>query len=285
MGTARNVPPPPPRRRVIGVYTRRRLVTSCLLIALIGVAVSAVRSCGSGGSHLANSGANTGATSGNTSADGGAVTSSTSKVLLVGDSDAVGVAGSLRRALGGSNFVTVAKSASGLARPDFFDWPSTMASAVRRERPTVVVVALGANDGQGLRNLDGSWAVGHAPTSNDAAWTTEYARRVSAAMDLLAADGRRVVWVGVADHPSAATRARLRIQDAVVRAEAQRRRDRVVYVDTWALFNTPEGDYTTSLVDPGDGVFKRVRAADGFHLNVAGVRMLAAAIAAAVKKA
>ena len=200
----------------------------------------------------------------------------------MGDSDAVGLAGSLHRALGTRPFVTVAKSASGLARPDFFDWPSTLVAAVKKEQPGVVVVALGANDGQGLRNLDGTWAVGHAPTANDKAWMAEYTRRVAAAMDVLVADGRRVVWVGVANHPSASTRARLRLQDAVVRAEAKRRAGHVVYVDTWTLFDSPDGAYTTSLIDPADGVFKRVRAADGFHLNIAGVHMLAAKVAAAV---
>lgn len=262
------------------MYTRRRLAASCLFIGLVAIAIGVVRSCGAGAGRAGG-----GTASGvGTSLNDGSVTSNTSKVLLVGDSDAVGVAGSLHRALGGGDFVTVVKSASGLARPDFFDWPSTLAAAVKRERPAVVVVALGANDGQGLRNRDGTWAVGHAPTANDAAWRAEYARRVAAAMDLLAADGRRVVWVGVANHPSMSTRARLRQQDAVVRAEAKRRAGRVVYVDTWALFDTPDGAYTTSLVDAVDGVFKRVRAADGFHLNLAGVHILATAVAAAVRQ-
>jgi lysophospholipase L1-like esterase len=51
-----------------------------------------------------------------------------------------------------------------------------------------------------------------------------------------------------------------------------------VYVDAWALLSAPDGSYTTSVVDPADGRYKRVRSADGFHLNMAGVRILARAV-------
>jgi hypothetical protein len=199
-------------------------------------------------------------------------------VLLLGDSDAVGLSGSLAHQLSGRTLTTVAKSASGLARPDFFDWPAAMSAALLRSRPKVVVVVIGANDGQGLRRTDGTWVVGHAPTDGDAAWKAEYSKRVAAAMDLLSADGRLVVWVGVANHPSHTTRMRLEIQDGVVRAAAAARRGKVVYVDAWALLSAPDGSYTASVVDPADRRYKRVRSADGFHLNMAGVRILARAV-------
>ena len=203
-------------------------------------------------------------------------------VLLLGDSDAVGLASSLGRALPGRVLTVVAKSASGLARPDFFDWPAAMQTEVGRARPKLVVMVIGANDGQGLRNADKVWVVGHAPTVNDAAWRAEYAKRVATAMDFLSADGRTVVWVGVANHPGRLTRMRLSVQDAVVRSAAAQRPGRVVYIDVWKLFDAPDGSYTTSVVDPTDGRYKQVRSADGFHLNMAGVRVLADAVAAAI---
>jgi hypothetical protein len=101
-------------------------------------------------------------------------------------------------------------------------------------------------------------------------------------MDTLSASDRLVVWVGVANHPSRTTRGRLAIQDGVVRAAAAARRGRVVYVDSWALLSAPDGSYTTSVVDPIDGRYKRVRSTDGFHLNIAGVRILARAVAGAI---
>ncbi|MFP2902818.1 hypothetical protein [Corallococcus sp. 4LFB] len=41
-----------------------------------------------------------------------------------------------------------AKSSTGLARPDFFDWLEVGQQEVRQHQPDVVVVILGGNDGQ-----------------------------------------------------------------------------------------------------------------------------------------
>lgn len=262
------------------VFRRRRLVAACLLIALIALVVGVGRALWTGGSSSTAPSLPAVATG----PDGSVVTSSTPRVLLLGDSDAVGLDGSLRAALGATSVTTVAKSASGLARPDFYDWPTAMQRAVGTAHPTVVVVALGANDGQGLRAKGGRWVVAHAPASHvdDASWIAEYSARVGAAMDTLTAGGATVVWLGVPNHPSSTTRARLRVQDSVVRAEAGRRKDRVVYIDTWKLFDAPDGSYAKGIVDPGDATWKVVRAPDGFHLNRAGVRILAAVVVSVV---
>lgn len=263
------------------VLIRRRALALLLLFLLVAGVIGGVR--------VITGGSSASAVPPHSTSEG--VTSSTSDgepvpppggVLLLGDSDAVGLAGALGRQLAGRVLTTVAKSASGLARPDFFDWPAAMNAALVRSRPHVVVVVIGANDGQGLRRTDGTWVVGHAPTTGDAAWKAEYAQRVANAMDTLSASGRMVVWVGVANHPSRTTRGRLAIQDGVVRAAAAARRGRVVYVDSWALLSAPDGSYTTSVVDPLDGRYKRVRSTDGFHLNIAGVRILARAVVGAI---
>ena len=230
------------------VFIGRRLAVLCLFILLIAGVIGLVKAVfGSSGSTAA------------VVPPGGSVTTNGPNdsaaptpggVLLLGDSDAVGLASSLGRAMPGRTLTVVAKSASGLARPDFFDWPAAMRAAVKRSRPKVVVMVIGANDGQGLRNADRVWVVGHAPTTTDTAWKAEYAKRVAAAMDFLSADGRTVVWVGVANHPGRSTRMRLSVQDAVVRSAAAQRHGRVVYLDTWKLLNAPDGSYTTSVVDP-----------------------------------
>jgi hypothetical protein len=261
------------------VLIRRRAMALCLVFLLVAGVIGLVKAVVGGSSPpSAANPAGGGVTSTTPSESSTSPRPPAGGVLLLGDSDAVGLAGSLGRELAGRTLTTVAKSASGLARPDFFDWPRASAAAVLRSRPKVVVVVIGANDGQGLRRLDGTWVVGHAPTEGDAAWKAEYSKRVAATMDSLSASGRLVVWVGVANHPSRTTRMRLKIQDGVVRAAAAARHGKVVYVDAWALLSAPDGSYTTSVVDPADGRYKRVRSADGFHLNMAGVRILARAV-------
>jgi hypothetical protein len=262
------------------VLIRRRALALLLLFLLVAGVIAGVRAIVGGSSSAVPPRITPEGVTSSTSA--GEPAPPPGGVLLLGDSDAVGLAGALGRQLAGQVLTTVAKSASGLARPDFFDWPAAMSAALVRSRPKVVVVVIGANDGQGLRRRDGTWVVGHAPTVGDAAWKAEYSKRVAAAMDSLSADGRLVVWVGVANHPGRATRGRLSIQDGVVRAAAAARRGRVVYVDTWTLLSAPDGSYTTSVVDPADRRYKRVRSTDGFHLNMAGVRILAGAVDRAI---
>jgi len=143
------------------------------------------------------------------------------------------------------------------------------------------VVTFGGNDAQDLA-LDG-----RAVPVADPAWTTAYRARVGALLDQLTDGGRRVVWVGIPDAESEAFTARLVVQRDAVVAElaAHPAADRVHYVDTWARFAGRSGGYADYIVDPRDGVGKKVRASDGFHLNVAGAEILARDIAAVVTAA
>ena len=58
-------------------------------------------------------------------------------------------------------------------------------------------------------------------------------------MDLLAADGRTVIWVGIPNDDNPEVTARLKVQDEAVRAALAARPD-VVFVDTWARFSEPQ---------------------------------------------
>jgi hypothetical protein len=52
----------------------------------------------------------------------------------------------------------------------------------------------------------------------------------------------------------------------------------VVYIDTWSLFLGLDGNYSQYVIDPIDGERKKSRDSDGFHLSLAGNKILAAAI-------
>ena len=81
------------------------------------------------------------------------------KVLIVGDSDAAAFAPFLQDQLDATGVAASTldyKVSSGLARPDFFDWPAHLATMLPAADPDIVVVTFGGNDAQGLSNADGS---------------------------------------------------------------------------------------------------------------------------------
>ena len=207
------------------------------------------------------------------------------EVLILGDSDAGTFGPYLKTLLDDTGMVTTEldyKVSSGLARPDFFDWPSHMREVVPRVNPDIVIATFGGNDGQGLRNVDESWAVEREPSADDTEWREEYGRRVGDAMDYLSDGNRTLIWVGIPNDDNPDVTARMQVQDEVVRAEAAKR-PKVVFIDTWARFSGRNGGWAEFVVDPRDGQGKDVRADDGFHLNENGAEILAIDIAEAVK--
>jgi hypothetical protein len=169
------------------------------------------------------------------------------------------------------------KSGTGLARPEVFDWqseyPAMLKSAMPKdalgggEKPEVVVVAIGANDGQGFVEDGVTYLFGTA------AWQAIYQRRVQAFLDLLEADGATVVWIGLPPMKSDAYDARIalvnRIDYAVVSASPK-----AVWFSSAGLVGDAKGHFQ----DYGQvrGTMTRLRQADGIHLSDDGATLLAA---------
>ena len=209
------------------------------------------------------------------------------KLLIVGDSDAGAFAPYLSKLMTQTGVVAPTldyKVSTGLARPDYFDWPAHLAQTVPAAAPDIVVVTFGGNDAQALTQPDGTVVQG-VPTGKaggDVEWRAEYGKRVGALMDTLSAEGRTLVWVGIPSSQNSADTARMKVQDAVVRAEVAKR-PKVLFVDSWKLFSGVEGDFAEFVIDPRDGLGKDVRAKDGFHLNTTGAEILALSIADVIR--
>ncbi|MGA9278133.1 DUF459 domain-containing protein [Ilumatobacter sp.] len=210
------------------------------------------------------------------------------KVYIVGDSDA-GTFGPYLETLLDGTLVTDTelnyKVSSGLARPDFFNWPEELEAKLPEVDPDIVVVTFGGNDSQGLSlpQDELEFMVGD-PVDNEAEWTAEYERRAGEVMDLLLEDERKVIWVGIPNDDNADVTAKLAIQDRAAKAAAEARPD-VVFVDTWDRFSGRDGGWAEFVVDPRDNEGKDVRADDGFHLNQNGAEILAIDIAIKVQDA
>lgn len=206
------------------------------------------------------------------------------RVLIVGDSDAGTFGPYLQTLLDGTRVVRTEldyKVSSGLARPDFFDWPAEIERLLPEVDPDIVVATFGGNDAQGLAVASGEFIIGD-PVANEAEWTQEYQQRVGAVMDQFLTGGRTLIWVGIPNDDNPEVTARMAIQDRAAKAAAADRPE-VIFIDTWKRFSGRNGNWAEFVIDPRDGVGKDVRADDGFHLNTNGAEILALDIAQAIR--
>ena len=150
---------------------------------------------------------------------------------------------------------------TGLARPDFYNWPARLREVIDKTDPDVFAVMFGANDGQNLE------VRGEVLTFGTPQWRSEYAKRVAAVVDRLATDGRTLYWIGQPIMASPDFDAKMAALNDVYREQA-RGRDDVEYIDTRDLFSD-DGAFSAYLPDDS-GTSTLMRQQDGVHLTRAG---------------
>jgi hypothetical protein len=164
-------------------------------------------------------------------------------------------------------YVTVA---SGLTRPDFFDWPAYLEQDMeKRKQPfEAVVLMFGANDGQDTK-VDGKQLA-----FGSGSWKAMYGERVGAVMDYYLQNGvHRVYWAGMPRMGIGWFNDRMELMNGIYEAEAKKRAPRVEYVDAWTAVDAPAKTYQAEY-----------RQDDGVHLTVEGGTKAAQAVLAAVAK-
>jgi uncharacterized protein len=201
------------------------------------------------------------------------------KVWVGGDSLSITPGESFVNLAPGTEVMDVANNfvdghvATGLARPEVFNWPDHMLDVIATDQPNAVVITLGSNDDQ---NLTGEGGVGPYASAE---WMTEYRRRVGGMMDAITANSDRTLfWLGV---PVLRARSEDRYNaiNQIYREEAAKRPGRVVYIDLDTPFRGPDGGYA----DYVDGV--QVRTPDGIHFTRAGGDQVAQMVIDAMNKA
>jgi hypothetical protein len=161
------------------------------------------------------------------------------------------------------------ENATGLTRPDFYDWPAAFRDDMATHRPEVAFILFGGNDSQGIIGPDGATY----PGPSDARWREEYARRVGAVMDILRADDRLVYWVALPPMRDAGFDGRAEVMNEIYRTEAERR-PWMTYLDLHPIFGDDKGDYVERKPD-ADGELVDLRQDDGVHLSQPGATILA----------
>lgn len=198
------------------------------------------------------------------------------KVLVLGGSTIHGALGKyIETALGEAGFATQrhARSSSGLARPDFYDWPAHARKYQARHTPDATVVMFGGNDGQGLfmgEDARPKWI----RWENADEWKAEYRRRVEAFADAIAPGGELIFWMGMPEMKSNKLDGRMERMNAIFEAVMSERAGGH-YISTRGLMPGVRGYAEFAKVE---GKEVRVRAKDGVHYSIHGARIVAAAV-------
>ncbi|TMM19859.1 MAG: DUF459 domain-containing protein [Actinobacteria bacterium] len=180
------------------------------------------------------------------------------RVLAIGDSIGEDFGQSLVSKLGATGVVQATldgKINTGLARPDYFDWPGELRTDVSRFHPDVVVAMIGANDNQSF--LVGGRGVQFGTPE----WIAAYTQRVVTMMDEVTAQGDRMLWVGMPVMPSAGFSDQMQLLNRIVESQAVVHTG-VSYLDSWHVFVDSGGRY--SIVWPiGPSARSRASSASG----------------------
>ena len=199
------------------------------------------------------------------------------RIWIAGDSLVVVPGQSLLRAIGGRSSMEATgevdgRIASGLERPDAFNWFKHIPKQMKKEHPRAVVLMFGGNDDHGFMTglPPGVMLDGFAGP----AWTAEYRRRVGGIMDTVTRSGAFLVWIGLPITNDPEQTARFDTINGVVQTEAAKRPGRVAYLDTYFFFAGDDGGYTEYLTNPS-GTLVKMRADDGVHFERAAGDLIA----------
>jgi uncharacterized protein len=181
------------------------------------------------------------------------------ELLVTGDSEAefVGQRVVDQAPTGLLEVETVARNATGLTNPAFFNWELNAQQEIEARDPDAVIMAIGGNDGFNVE------VAGESYGPHDPEWQTEYARRVAVVMRELSQNGRRpIYWVPPPTARDDEFNAIYRAQNRAVELAAKAVRG-ARYVDVYSTING--GRYSDELKIDGRRVL--ARQSDGVHFT------------------
>lgn len=191
------------------------------------------------------------------------------RLWIAGDSLVVVPGESLLRAVAGNRAITPmskidGRIASGLERPDVFNWFTHVREQMRSKKPRAVVLMFGGNDDHGfMTGLPEGKEVG---SFGSPSWRAEYRRRVGAIMETIANANAFLVWIGLPISHDAEQTLRYDVINSIVQSEAAKRPGRASYLDTYFFFAGEDGGFAEYIEDDA-GKLVKMRADDGVHFE------------------
>lgn len=194
------------------------------------------------------------------------------RVVLAGDSMmAVGLGAQLQRDLAPykNSIVTIKafRSATGLARPDVFDWQKEYPLMVGTHKPHVVIVAIGANDTQ---NLEVNRKV---LTLGSPQWREVYAQRLTSYLDMLTQDGAVVLWLKLPPMRPNKYNQNINVVNEVAQTIVAQN-PRAIWWDTSSRYVDSKGKFQEFAVITQGQRPVRIRQADGIHFSDEGAKLI-----------
>ena len=195
------------------------------------------------------------------------------RVLLLGDSLGLDLGGSLQNSLAATGIVTATldgKEATGLTRPDYFNWPQELSSDLVSAKPQVIVAMIGANDPQDFLGPP------DVPFGT-LAWNVEYEGRVRSFMQLATSQGAKLVWVSLPPMQDPGLDAKVATINLLQRKAASEVPG-VLYVRSSKVLGSTYAAFTTV-----NGQVVNVRTPDGIHITPEGGSLLATEVMNAMR--
>jgi hypothetical protein len=199
------------------------------------------------------------------------------RIWIAGDSLVIVPGESVLRAIAGNRAFDAVDAiegriASGLERPDVFNWFTHIREVMETRKPRAVVLMFGGNDDHGfMTGIPEGREVG---TFGSPSWRREYRRRVATVMDTVTSKGGHLVWIGLPISRDAEQTLRYDLINTIVQTEAAKRKGRVSYLDTYFFFAGEDGGYA-QYVEDASGKLVKMRADDGVHFERAAGDLIA----------
>ncbi len=199
------------------------------------------------------------------------------RILVIGDSMAGGLGAGMTRVAAGDATVEIVSrfnESSAIARPDVYDWSAAIPKIMDGKAFTSVVVLIGLNDRQDIRDDAGRL------TFNTPEWVKAYQANVDVLADALKAQNVKVFWLSQPPMGDAAYDTDMKLVSAL-------QKDRVVakgaiYVDMRVPLLNNDGTYMD--FGPDDtGEMKKLRQRDGVTFLKQGNNKFGQIVLAAVK--
>lgn len=201
------------------------------------------------------------------------------RILVIGDALAGGFgAGLSRMAESDQRFEIVNRfnEASGLARPEIYDWAAAVPKIVIAKDYDAAIVHLGVNDRQAIRTPSGRLEF------KSPEWTEDYKAKVGALVERLNGAGLRVYWLAIPPMGEPAFDTDMKFIGALQKeAIAQRVAG---YIDLSRHFLAADGTYTDRGPDE-TGADRKLRARDGIAFMKQGNNRFGQLLLEAIKTA
>lgn len=202
-------------------------------------------------------------------------------VLLLGDSMMAGALGAaISKSLeeqGQVRVVEASQSATGLSRPEVFDWMRVVPPLLKRERPRFVICSLGANDAQRIH------VGGQVHEFEEPGWRTAYRGRVREIMRALAGERTRVLWLGLPPMRDLRYAQRVEALNRIF-SDVAGEVPGVEYFELGMVLGGQGAEGYSTFGSDEEGRLVRMRLEDGVHYSAAGARAIATWVAEWVRE-